>query len=53
VQRAAARSGRLYHLRPPLAGAAQAILRGVSAVAPAHLAARFDWIFGHDVTSTG
>lgn len=53
VQRAAARSGRLYHLRPGLARPAHALLRGVSAVAPSHLASRFDWIFGRDVTSTG
>ncbi len=52
VQRAAARSGRLYHLGPGLAAPAHAALRAAAAVAPGALAARFDWIFGHDVTST-
>jgi salicylate hydroxylase len=53
VQRAAARSGRIYHLGPGLRGPAQAALRGLSAVAPALLAARFDWLFGGDVTGAG
>jgi salicylate hydroxylase len=53
VQQAAARSGRLYHLGPGLRGPAQAALRGLSAVAPSLLAARFDWLFGRDVTTTG
>ena len=51
VQRAAARSGRLYHLGPGAGAAAHAVLRGVSAVAPGLLAARFDWLFGRDVTT--
>jgi len=53
VQRAAAGSGRLYHLGPVLSGPAHAVLRTVAAVAPRHLASRFDWIFGEDVTTTG
>jgi salicylate hydroxylase len=53
VQRAAARSGRLYHLPPALARPAHAVLRAASMVAPGALAGRFDWIFGRDVTSTG
>lgn len=52
VQRAAARSGRLYHLGPVPAAPAHAVLRAAGALAPGMLAARFDWIFGHDVTST-
>lgn len=52
VQRAAARSGRVYHLGPALRGPVQAVLRGVTTVAPTLLAARFDWLFGRDVTST-
>lgn len=51
VQRAAARSGTLYHLGPGLRGPAQLALSAASAVAPALLARRFDWVFGHDVTS--
>jgi len=31
----------------------QAALAGLSAVAPSLLAGRFDWLFGHDVTTTG
>ena len=53
VQRAAARSGRLYHLGPGLRGPAQAGLRLIGGVAPGLLAGRFDWLFGHDVTTTG
>lgn len=52
VQRAAARSGRIYHLRPALAAPAHAALRAAGALAPGLLAGRFDWIFGRDVTST-
>jgi salicylate hydroxylase len=49
VQRAAARNGRLYHLR---AGreVAHLGLRAASALAPGLLAGRFDWLFGTDVT---
>jgi salicylate hydroxylase len=53
VQRAGARSGRLYHLGPVLAAPAHAALRAAATVAPGALSSRFDWIFGHDVTSTG
>ena len=53
VQRAAARSGRLYHLRPGLREPAHAGLRMIGAVAPALLLRRFDWLFGGDVTATG
>ena len=53
VQRAAARGGRLYHLRPGLREPAHLALAAASTVAPALLARRFDWLFGHDVTSTG
>ena len=53
VQRAAARSGRLYHLGPGLRAAADLGLGAVAAVAPRLLARRFDWIFAHDVTRAG
>ena len=53
VQRAAARAGRVYHLRPGLRGPAQAALGAVSALAPELLAGRFAWLFGEDVTATG
>ena len=53
VQRAAAASGRLYHLGPRLSRPVHLGLRAVAAVAPTLLASRFDWIFGEDVTSTG
>lgn len=51
VQRAAAASGRLYHLGPALAAPAHALLGAVSAAAPGLLARRFDWLFGEDVTA--
>ena len=53
VQRAAAGSGRLYHLGPGLREPAQAGLRLASAVAPGLLLRRFDWLFGADVTTAG
>jgi salicylate hydroxylase len=53
VQRAAAGSGRLYHLGPGLGAPVHLALRAASAVAPALLARRFDWLFGEDVTSAG
>ena len=53
VQRAAARNGRLYHLRPGLRGPAQLGLGPASAVAPRLIAGRFDWLFGRDVTAMG
>jgi salicylate hydroxylase len=53
VQRAAARSGRLYHLRPGLREPAQLVLGAAAGVAPGLFARRFDWIFGHDVTAMG
>jgi salicylate hydroxylase len=53
VQRAAARSGRIYHFGPGLRGPVQAGLRLVGGVAPGLLARRFDWLFGADVTATG
>jgi salicylate hydroxylase len=53
VQRSAARSGRLYHLRPGLRGPVQLGLGLASAAAPRLLAGRFDWLFGRDVTAMG
>jgi salicylate hydroxylase len=51
VQRAAARSGRIYHLR----GAARAVAHGglglAGRVAPAAIMARLDWLYGADVVS--
>jgi salicylate hydroxylase len=51
VQRAAARNGRIFHLRPGLRGPAQAALAAASALAPGWLAGRFDWLYGADVTA--
>lgn len=54
VQAAAARNGRLYHLRPgPLRAAAWFGLRIASQLAPDRLLGRFDWLYGVDVTSGG
>ncbi|WP_233416897.1 FAD-dependent monooxygenase [Halovulum marinum] len=51
VQRAAARNARLYHLPPgPLRAGLRAGMAGVGALAPGGLLARFDWLYGHDVT---
>lgn len=50
VQRAAARSGRIYHLREPAASLAQTSLAMASRLAPNRLLARFDWLYGGDVT---
>jgi salicylate hydroxylase len=53
VQRAAARGGRLYHLRPGMRELAHLGLGAASALAPGLLAGRFDWLFGADVTRSG
>jgi salicylate hydroxylase len=53
VQRAAAGSGRVYHLGPGLRGPAHLALGLLSGVAPGLLTRRFDWLYGHDVTRTG
>ena len=51
VQKAAAQNATAYHLRNPLLrGISHAGLRGVSGVAPALLAGRFDWLYKADVT---
>lgn len=50
VQAAAARNAGLYHLGPGFRGPAHAALRLASAVSPALLLRRFDWLFGGDVT---
>lgn len=50
VQRAAAGSGRIYHLGGGAARITHAGLRAVSSLAPGLLAGRFDWLFGTDVT---
>jgi len=47
VVRAAARSGRLYHVKPPVVQGIRNIgLRGVAALAPSQMLRRFDWIYG-------
>jgi salicylate hydroxylase len=53
VQRAAARAGRIYHLRGGLREPVQAALGAVSHFAPGLIARRFDWLYGYDVTATG
>ncbi|MFO1142611.1 MAG: FAD-dependent monooxygenase [Amaricoccus sp.] len=50
VQRSAAGAGRLYHLRPGLAGAAHLGLRLAGPLGRALLTRRFDWLYGRDVT---
>ncbi len=50
VQREAVRSGRIYHLRGPAASLAQTGLAAASRLAPGRLLARFDWLYGGDVT---
>ena len=51
VQRAAARNGRIYHLATPgLRQAAHLGLGLASRLAPGRLLARFDWLYGEDVT---
>jgi salicylate hydroxylase len=51
VQRASARNGRLYHLRPGPRAVANLGLRAVGALAPGGLIGRFDWLYGADVVS--
>lgn len=50
VQAAAVRNGRIFHLGPPLQGAARLALRLASEAAPTRLLARFDWLYAGDVT---
>lgn len=50
VQRAAARNGLIWHLRPPLSALARCGLAVASRVAPTRLLARFDWLYAADVT---
>ncbi len=51
VVEAANRNARVYHLRAPIAGIAQAGMRVMGAVAPGMALRRLDWLYGHDVTS--
>jgi salicylate hydroxylase len=51
VQWAAARNGRIYHLRYPLTLPVHAALGLASRFAPGRLLGRFDWIFGEDVVA--
>lgn len=50
AQRAAARSGRLYHLAPGPGAIARLGLAAASALAPGLMLGRFDWLFGGDET---
>jgi len=45
------RNARNYHLRPPVAPLAHAILRMGGALAPGAALRRFAWIYDHDVTA--
>mgnify|MGYP005846739185 CR=1 FL=1 len=49
---AASRNAWAFHLRGPVRDAAHLGLRTLGALAPGALAARFDWLYGHDVTAT-
>lgn len=52
IVNASTRNARNYHLRiRPVRLAAHAALRAASAIAPAAMLKRFDWIYRHDVTS--
>ena len=53
AQRAAARSGWVYHLRPGPRTAAQLGLALASALAPELLMGRLDWLYGADVVGAG
>ncbi len=44
-------NARLYHLRRPWRGPAYLALGIAGAVAPARMVARYDWLWGHDVTA--
>ena len=52
VVEAASRNARNYHLSfPPLRAAAHAALRLGGRLAPERMLGRFDWLYGHDVTT--
>ena len=51
VVEVANRNARNYHLRPPLAQIAHALLRVGGRLRPDAALRRFDWIYGHDVTA--
>lgn len=52
IVNAATGNARNYHLRiPPVRYVAHAALKAASAIAPAAMLRRFDWIYRHDVTS--
>ena len=50
---AAAANARAYHLRGPVRSLAHIGLRLGGAVAPGLALSRFDWLYGHDVTTGG
>jgi salicylate hydroxylase len=51
IVEAATQNARNYHLRGPIATLAHASLRTADLVAPQRVLARFDWLYGHDVTA--
>lgn len=52
IVNAASRNARNYHLRsPPIRIVAHTVLKAASAIAPAAMLKRFDWIYRHDVLS--
>lgn len=53
IVEAASRNARAYHLRAPLRQIAHAGLRLGGRLAPDMALARFDWLYGHDVTTEG
>jgi salicylate hydroxylase len=52
IVEAANGNARAYHLRGPLRGLAHLGLRIGGRIAPGAALGRFDWLYGHDVTST-
>ncbi|PZQ48506.1 MAG: monooxygenase [Rhodovulum sulfidophilum] len=51
TQRAAVANGRIYHLAPPASAIAHLGMRAMSRLAPGRMLARFDWLYGEDVTA--
>jgi salicylate hydroxylase len=51
IVNAATANARNYHLRGPARAVAHAGLRAIGGVAPGAMLARFDWLYGHDVTA--
>jgi salicylate hydroxylase len=51
IVNAATANARNYHLRGPARAVAHAGLRAIGRAAPGAMLARFDWLYGHDVTA--